>query len=179
MTLQTLLSPNPVVVAELEGLKIVAGLNAVVGDEGAGKTRLLRLLSELEADALWFDLRLTDHDAQTPLEFWRHLQSRCPRWNETLCLQLCEALDLKAHLHKQLFMLSTGSRRKVGLLALMVSGVKFVCLDQPFSALDQASVNVLVDFLNDMRHDNSRAWLVADYAADPRLDWANLIDLVN
>ena len=177
MSLQTLLSPGPVVLAEVDGLQIVAGLNAVVGDEGAGKTRFLRLLSERESDALWFDLRLTSHDDLTPLEFWHHMQSQCPRWNETLCSQLCAALDLNDHLHKQLFMLSTGSRRKVGLLALLVSGAKFVCLDQPFSALDQASISVLVDFLNDMNQDNSRAWMVADYVADPRLDWVSLIEL--
>jgi ABC-type multidrug transport system ATPase subunit len=74
-------------------------------------------------------------------------------------------------------MLSTGSRRKVGLVALLVSGAKFVCLDQPFSALDQASIGVLVDFLNDMNQDNSRAWVVADYVADPRLDWVSLVEL--
>ena len=177
MSLQTLISPDPVVLAEVDGLQIVAGLNAVMGDEGAGKTRFLRLLSELESDALWFDLRLSNHDDLTPLEFWHHLQSQCPSWNETLRSQLCAALDLNDHLHKQLFMLSTGSRRKVGLVALLVSGAKFVCLDQPFSALDQASIGVLVDFLNDMNQDNSRAWVVADYVADPRLDWVSLVEL--
>jgi ABC-type multidrug transport system ATPase subunit len=177
MSLQTLLSSGPVVLAEVDRLQIVAGLNAVVGDEGAGKTRFLRLLSELESDALWFDLRLSNHDALTPLEFWHHMQSQCPRWSETLRSQLCAALDLNDHLHKQLFMLSAGSRRKVGLLALLVSGAKFVCLDQPFSALDQASISVLVDFLNDMSQDTSRAWLVADYVADPRLDWVSLVEL--
>ena len=177
MTLQTLHSPNPAVLSVVDDLQIVAGLNAVVGDEGAGKTRFLRLLSELESDALWFDLRLSNHNALTPLEFWHHLQSQCPRWNEALRSQLCDALDLNDHLHKQLFMLSTGSRRKVGLVALLVSGAKFVCLDQPFSALDPASICVLVDFLNDMSQDTSRAWLVADYVADPRLVWVSLIDL--
>jgi len=177
MTLQTLLSPNAVVMAKVDGLQIVAGLNAVVGDEGAGKTRFLRLLSELESDALWFDLRLSNHDSLKPLEFWQHMQSQCPRWNETMCSQLTAAFDLNDHLHKQLFMLSTGSRRKVGLVALLASGAKFVCLDQPFSALDQASISVLVDFLNDMNQDKSRAWLVADYVADLRLDWVSLIEL--
>lgn len=177
MSLQTLISPDPVVLAEVDGMQIVAGLNAVVGDEGAGKTRFLRLLSELESDALWFDLRLSNHDDLTPLEFWHHLQSQCPSWNETLRSQLCAALDLNDHLLKQLFMLSTGSRRKVGLVALLVSGAKFVCLDQPFSALDQASISVLIDFLNDKSRDTSRAWLVADYVADPRLDWVSLIEL--
>ena len=177
MTLQTLLSPNPVVVTEDDGLQIFAGLNAVVGDEGAGKTRFLQLLSERESDALWFDLRLASHDALTPLAYWHHLQSQCPRWDEALRTKLCAALDLNDHLHKQLFMLSTGSRRKVGLVALLVSGAKFVCLDQPFSALDQASISVLVEFLNDVSQDNSRAWLVADYVADPSLDWVSVIDL--
>lgn len=74
-------------------------------------------------------------------------------------------------------MLSTGSRRKVSLIALLSSGAKFVCLDQPFAALDQASIDVLVDFLNDMAENPTRAWLVADYEADHRLLWGSKIKL--
>ena len=72
-------------------------------------------------------------------------------------------------------MLSTGSRRKVALVALLSSGAQFICLDQPFAALDQASVAVLCDFLNDMTENPSRAWLVVDYEADSKINWANVI----
>jgi len=41
------------VLAELNGHQIVTGLNAVVGDEGSGKTHFLRQLCERHPDALW------------------------------------------------------------------------------------------------------------------------------
>jgi ABC-type lipoprotein export system ATPase subunit len=160
-----------------DGQKIVAGLNAIVGDEGSGKTRFLRQLCDSNPDAFWLDTRLPEHDQTTLEEFWAQIQMKRPRWSETLCKELCTALDLEDHLGKQLYMLSNGSRRKVALIALLASGAQFICLDQPFVALDQASIEVLCDFLNDMAHDPSRTWLVADYEADPRLDWSAVINL--
>ena len=165
------------VLAELNGQQIVSGLNAVIGDEGSGKTRFLRQLCEERPDALWLDTRLPEHDQVTPEEFWALLKSKHTHWNDGLCKELSLALDLHDHLGKQLFMLSTGSRRKVALIALLASGSQFICLDQPFVALDQASITVLCDFLNDMADDPSRAWLVADYEADARLEWGSVINL--
>jgi ABC-type transport system involved in cytochrome c biogenesis ATPase subunit len=177
MPVQTHVSRTPIILCEIEGLQVLAGLNAVVGDEGTGKTRLLRQLCEAQAQALWLDLRLSAHDAQTPEGVWQDLQCQCPHWNDALCQALCDALGMTDHLGKQLFMLSTGTRRKVGLIALLASGAKFMCFDQPFAALDQASAAVLCDFLNDMAGDHSRAWLVADYEADSRLNWSTVISL--
>lgn len=159
-----------------DGQQIVAGLNAIVGDEGSGKTRFLRQLCDSNPDALWLDTRLPEHDQNTPEEFWALIQMKHPRWSERLCKELSMALDLQDHLGKQLYMLSNGSRRKVALIALLASGAQWVCLDQPFVALDLASIEVLCDFLNDMADDPSRTWLVADYEADPRLDWSAVMN---
>ena len=167
-------------------LQIPAGLTAVTGDEGTGKTSLLRLLSGdlpvqagsvTPTDALWLNLALPDHDEATPEEVWASLQAQHPHWNTALQSELTEALGLSPHLGKKLFMLSTGSRRKVGLVALLACGATLTCLDQPYVALDQASVQVLRDFLNDMADHPSRAWLVADYEADPAVDWCSRIAL--
>lgn len=177
MPVQNLLNPSVPVIAEFKGLRISVGLNAVTGDEGSGKTRLLRELSELHPDAFWLDLKLPECNFQTPLEVWAYWRNRCPRWHEALCLDLCEALDLRPHLDKRLDMLSTGSRRKVALIALLASGARITCLDQPFVALDQASIRVLCEFLNDMADNTSRAWLIGDYEADTRLQWTHLISL--
>ena len=137
MPVQKLLKTSAHVVAEFEGLCIAAGLNAVTGDEGSGKTRLLSLLSESHSDAFWLDLKLPGCNSQTPLDVWAHWRHQCPHWNEALCLDLCEALGMRVHVAKRLDMLSAGSRRKVGLLALLASGSMITCLDQPFAALDQ------------------------------------------
>jgi ABC-type multidrug transport system ATPase subunit len=157
--------------------QIVSGLIAVVGDEGSGKTRFLRQLAETRPDALWLDTRLPGHDQTTPEAFWAQIKSTQPYWSDDLCQELCKSLDLHDHLGKQLYMLSTGSRRKVALIALLASGAKFICLDQPFVALDQTSITVLCDFLNDMADEPSRSWLIADYEADPRIFWQKVISL--
>jgi ABC-type glutathione transport system ATPase component len=148
----------------------------VTGDEGAGKTRLLRRLGE-QPSTLWLDLSLPGQDDQAPQQVWDALRPRCPLWNAPLQQDLIEALDVLPHLGKQLFMLSTGSRRKVALVGLLASGVTITCLDQPFAALDGPSARVVRDFLADMAGHASRTWVVADYEADARLPWRRRIAL--
>ena len=168
---QTLHAPDAVPVLDWQGLRILPGLNAVTGDEGSGKTRLLREIAGSTADALWLDLRLPEHDDDTPEQVWALLQARCPSWNEALRSELTEALGLTDHQGKRLFMLSTGSRRKVALVGLLASGVGITCLDQPYAALDLASVRVVREFLQDMAQHPRRAWVVADFEADRTLPW--------
>jgi ABC-type multidrug transport system ATPase subunit len=165
---------------------LAPGLVAVTGDEGAGKTRLLRRLSgDLPApggeapgaDALWLDLALPQRDDETPLQVWEALRARCPRWNAELQQDLVEAFDLEEHQGKKLFMLSTGSRRKVALVGLLASGATLTCLDQPFDALDAPSARVIREFLTDMADHPTRTWVVADYEADERLPWRQRVAL--
>jgi ABC-type multidrug transport system ATPase subunit len=161
----------------MKKVQVLPGLNAITGDEGSGKTQTLRQLCENESDAIWLDLRLPEHDELTPEEFWALQQNQSPHWNQIECTDLCNALNLTDHLGKRLFMLSAGSRRKVALIALLSSGARIVCLDQPFAALDQASIAALCDYLNDMSNDPGRSWVVADYEADPRIHWAHVVSL--
>jgi energy-coupling factor transporter ATP-binding protein EcfA2 len=162
------------------------GLIAVTGGEGSGKTALLRRLSGhlpalpgqvLPSDAAWLDLALPAQDAHTPQQVWQALQAHSPRWNAALQQELVEALQLNPHQHKQLFMLSTGSRRKVALVGLLACGATVTCLDQPFAALDQASIRVLHAFLQDMADHASRSWVVADYEAAATLPWRLVLAL--
>ena len=165
------------------------GLIAVTGGERSGKTSFLRRLSgDLPGapdepgeapypDALWLDLRLPTQDNETPQQVWEALQARSPRWNAGLHQELEEALGLLPHLDKKLFMLSAGSRRKVALAGLMACGATITCLDQPFAALDAASIRVIREFLQDMAQHPTRSWVVADYEADARLPWRRVIAL--
>jgi ABC-type transport system involved in cytochrome c biogenesis ATPase subunit len=165
---------------------IPPGLIAVTGDERTGKTSLLRrLCGELAPlpgesaaiDALWLDLSLPGHDEQTAQQVWDGLRARCVRWNAALHVDLVDALALTDHQEKKLFMLSTGSRRKVAIAALLASGATVTCLDQPYAALDQASIRVIRAFLGDMAAHTIRSWVVADYAADPDLPWRRVVAL--
>lgn len=165
---------------------LVPGLSAITGGERTGKTTLLRRLcgdlpalpgEALPQDALWLDLALPAHDQHTPEEVWVTLQARSPRWNLALQQELLEAFKLNAHLGKKLFMLSAGSRRKVALAGLLASGATVTGLDQPYAALDLASIQVLREFLGDMATHAARSWVVADYEADPRLPWKHIVSL--
>ena len=157
-------------------LPLPPGLVAVTGDEGSGKTNLLRRIGE-QSSALWLDLSLRGQDDHTPLQVWDALSKRCPLWGTQLKQNLIEALDMHPHLGKQLFMLSTGSRRKVALVGLLASGATVTCLDQPFAALDAASARVIREFLGDMADHSTRTWVVADYEADARLPWRRHVAL--
>ena len=164
------------------------GLVAVTGGERSGKTSYLRQLAAPPAqplqapptppaDTLWLDLALPGLDGQTPPQVWAGMQTGCPHWNAPLHAQLLQALKLQEHVEKKLFMLSTGSRRKVALAGLLASGATVTCLDPPYAALDQASIRVLRSFLQDMADHPSRSWVVADYEADPELPWRQVIAL--
>ena len=172
---QVLNTPDIAPLLNWQDLRILPGLNAVIGDEGSGKTRLLRELSERTNDALWLDLRLPEHDHHSPEQVWGELQKRLPKWSDELQTGLTDALQLQDHLSKQLFMLSAGSRRKVALVGLLASGATLTCVDQPYAALDMASVQVIRNFLEDMADHPSRAWVVADYEEDKALAWRSVV----
>lgn len=167
-------------------LSLPAGLVAVVGDEGTGKTRLLRELAGQaqeasprgpDRDAVWLDLGLPGLDDRTPPRVWDDLRTRCPRWNAALQQELVRALGLQPHLDKTLSMLSTGSRRKVALTGLLAAGATVTCLDQPYAALDMASIRAIREFLHANADHPTRTWVVADYEADENLPWQRIIPL--
>lgn len=152
------------------------GLVAITGDERTGKTTLLRRVCD-RPDARWLDLALPGQDDATPRQVWDALRERAPAWDESLARDLSQALDLAPHEAKQLFMLSTGSRRKVALVGLLAAGALVTGLDQPFAALDAGSARVLREFLAEAANHASRTWLVADYEADARLPWRRHVQL--
>jgi ABC-type multidrug transport system ATPase subunit len=164
------------------------GLHWVCGDEGSGKTSLLRLLAgDLPAPkgsvdrppggVFWVDLKGSEHDQTTVQACWDQLQALHPNWQHTLEQDLIEALDMERHRHKPLFMLSTGSRRKVMLVAALASGASVTLLDQPFVSLDAVSVRVIKDFLAEAAEHPSRTWIVADYEVPEGLAAASVLDL--
>ena len=76
-----------------------------------------------------------------------------------------------------MYMLSTGSKRKVWLAAAFAAGAALTLLDDPFAALDQPSIRFVLGLLKEAATDPERAWLLADYQAPPGLSLAAVIDL--
>jgi ABC-type multidrug transport system ATPase subunit len=158
-------------------MRIVAGLNAVVGDEGAGKSSVLQALAQVSPSAAMLDHALPNDDALTPRQVLATMAQTHASWMPQLCDMLVEALALEPHMDKPLYMLSAGSRRKVGLAGLLSANTTLTLLDQPFAALDQRSINVLLEVLEEAAASTTRAWVIADYNAHPQLPWAQVIQL--
>jgi len=160
----------------LRGLsfRVGPGLTIVRGGDGRGKTTLLRLLAgvlaptagaiERHAASVFHEQPADAAHDQVVAKAWLDAQrARHAGWNDELVSALAESFVLVPHLGKPLFMLSAGSRRKVGLVAAAASGAPLTLLDTPFAALDAASARVLADVLAEAAEDTARAWVVADH----------------
>ena len=159
-------------------MTLKAGVTAVIGDEGRGKTRLLHQLAEAyQGQVFACDLKLPHQDNDTAQACWDAWQKSHPNFDAALLQELIDVLSLREHTHKQLFMLSTGSRRKVAIAGALASGAAVTLLDQPFVSLDAVSIQEVLNFLQDMSAHPTRAWVVADYTAPAGVDLASLIAL--
>lgn len=166
------------------------GLTLLLGGDGSGKTTLLRLLSGAElpqkgsvhwhADAGGQDMRhpvFWLHPDDPALQTWNDtparqvLQTQLQAWPEAQPQEapaLCEALGLSPHLDKPMYMLSTGSRRKVWLAAALCAQAPITLLETPLAALDAPSSRAVVQAVTAQARPDAtppRAWLWADYAA--------------
>jgi ABC-type multidrug transport system ATPase subunit len=127
--------------------------------------------------AFWMDPRTTAWDQTEVEQFLQHSRRQWPHWDAALCARLVAALGLEEHAHKPLYMLSTGSKRKVWIAAACASGAELTCLDEPFAALDRASIRIITELLQDAADHSQRAWVVADYQAPAGVTLAATIDL--
>jgi ABC-type transport system involved in cytochrome c biogenesis ATPase subunit len=154
------------------------GLNLLSGGDGRGKTSLLRLIAGELPPGAGCIVRHTDaascsfeqpadpvHDpAQARAWLAERRSGRfAVTWRPPLEAALIDALDLTPHLDKPMSMLSTGSRRKLGLVAAAASGAALTLLDTPYAALDARSARVLSELLAEAAGDTRRAWVLADY----------------
>jgi ABC-type multidrug transport system ATPase subunit len=165
--------PGRVVLADLS-FEVRAGLTLVRGGEGRGKSTLLELIAGARAPGTGALHRLVPtvffadpadpgDDATVARDRLSALRLHFPDWDPAVQDDLVEGFGLAPHVDKPLFMLSTGSRRKVGLVAAFASGARVVLLDMPFAALDGPGRMLLDELLREAAGDAARAWIVADY----------------
>lgn len=64
-----------------------------------------------------------------------------------------------------MYMLSTGSKRKVWLSAAFAAGASLTLIDQPFAALDGPAIRFLREWLEDAAEVTDRSWVIADFEA--------------
>ncbi len=178
---------------------IPAGVTLLQGGESKGKTTLLQLMAgdlkpqsgtlQVEATALHKDPlrysacvfrtapRSEAHEQTTPAQFLGTLQEKYHSLDLNLAREIASHLSLAAHLEKPMYMLSAGSKRKVWLTAAFAAGATVTLLDEPFAALDRASIDFVLQLLREAATHVDRAWVVADYAAPQQVPLAHVIDL--
>jgi heme exporter protein A len=171
--------------------ELPAGVSWLGGDEGRGKTTLLRLLAgqirpqagqitfaaqadELRQTVAWYEPADPARDEQIVQDI---LNGLVPATAQAELPALLAGLSLEPHLGKPLYQLSTGSRRKVFIAATLASPAVLALLDQPFTALDAPSISFLRQEFTRRAHLDDRALLLADYQPPEGVALAAHIDL--
>ena len=180
-------------------LSVGAGVSLVTGDEQRGKTTLLRLLAgELAPQAgcislsgqtmssagedwhqqvFWIHPQTDAHDQISAAVWFASQPSRYPRFSREALADLIEGFGLEPHLAKPMYMLSTGSKRKVWLSAAFAAGAPLTLIDQPFAALDGPAIRLLRELLQEAAGVKDRAWVIADFEAPADVSLAATIAL--
>lgn len=181
---------------------LAGGVVLVRGGDGRGKTTLLRLLAgdlPLQTGQLllsgrcsatqpqayrqqvyWIDPRSQAHEQITALQYFAQLRQRYPGFPGADAPRLDElitGLSLAPHVDKPLYMLSTGSKRKVWLAGALAAGATLTLLDDPFAALDKPSIGFALQQLSVAARDPTRLWVLSGYEAPGQIPLAQVIDL--
>ena len=163
-------------------VRIGAGVTQVLGDTGSGKSTLIRVLAgtlsaagrltlagvSLDEDGeayrreVFFCEPSNDaFDQATARQTTAALGASDAKFDDAAWRALIEGFALVPHLDKPMYMLSTGSRRKVWLAAALASGRTLTLLDEPTAALDAASVACLREALVHLANRPDRVIVVA------------------
>jgi|SRR3990167_844063 len=179
--------------------RVGAGATLVQGGESSGKTTLLRLLAGalvpaqgqqvLNGTALaqapeayrrqvfWMDPRSDAIDPLTVHDWLQSLPAQHPAWDAQALADHVKGFGLEEHLHKGIYMLSTGSKRKMLMAAGLASGAPLTLFDEPVAGLDHGSVRYLCQALASHAVQPGRAIVVAHYEALACVPWRAVIEL--
>jgi len=163
--------------------RIGAGVTLLQGDTGSGKSTLLRVLAgtlpatggrltlagaslpgvaEAYRRQVFFVDPSTDaFDAMGVQECAASLRRADVPFDAVRWQALVDGFSLAPHLEKKMFMLSTGSKRKVWLAAALASSRPLTLLDEPTGGLDAGSMRCLWRTLDEIAQEGDRTVIVA------------------
>lgn len=177
------------------------GATLMHGDTGSGKSTLLRIFAgvvtargrlevagvRLDQDPegyrrnVFFVDPVTDRfDAATGRACTATLREGDASFDEARWLELIDGFSLVPHIDKPMYMLSTGSKRKVWLAAALASRRALTLLDEPTHGLDAPSRRCLWQALTQIARgtqDPARAVVVASSERLDTVPWSATIDL--
>jgi ABC-type multidrug transport system ATPase subunit len=113
----------------------------------------------------------------TPRAYLETIKGKFSAFDAQVLDRLIEGLSLSEHIDKALYMLSTGSKRKVWIAAAITSGAELILIDDPFAALDKPSIRFISQLLQDASKETTRAWVISGYEAPEGVHLAQLINL--
>lgn len=176
--------PNRPVLQEFTA-ELGAGVIWLKGANGSGKSTLLKLLAgviepqsgsrhvvgiDAESQAqsyrrhvFWCGPDALPFDYLSAGEYLGFVAGLYPSFDESAVAPYLEGLGLMAQLGERISRLSTGTKRKVWLVAAMACGTPAVLLDEPLNALDASSAAYLSDYLAGETTKKRRCWLVASH----------------
>lgn len=161
------------------------GITWVQGHNGCGKSTLLKLLGGALAP-LAGNIRIGTVDAHAhPIDYRRevywcapegivfdHLSSAeyfgfianlYPNFDKVQAANLVVELGLTPFLHQRIKELSTGTQRKVAVLAAIAVNTSAVLLDEPLAALDKAALTVVRSYLLSAAEQKNQIWIVTSH----------------
>lgn len=174
------------------------GVSLLFGDDGSGKSTVLRILAARQPaegrltlagarlgaepdiykrNVFFVDAETNAFDGVTADECKLALKAGDAHFSETRWQALVDGFALAPHLGKRMYMLSTGSRRKVWLAAALASGRPLTLLDEPTAALDSASIRCLWRALAEIAEEHTRAVVIASAARIDSVPLAGTFEL--